>query len=92
MIECVQPAPNPDPRALCLKLAGSADSVEIQVYSSAMTLVARASSGPRPAGWVSLALPEALEPSASGLYYYSVSAKRAGTLSRTVKGVFFKLR
>ena len=93
VIDTVLPAPNPDPEQLCIKLAGSADTVLLQVYSSAMTLVAKASTGPRSAGWVSLPLPEALDPSvASGLYYYSVCAKRAGTLSRSVKGVFFKLR
>ena len=76
----MQAAPNPQlgsPVTLAVKLLAAADSVEIKIYSSALTNVATLkASAAFSAGWNAAAFaPD--QPLAAGLYFVKLYAKRA---------------
>ena len=76
------PVPNPDPLWIALNLDGSADDVELKLYSPGLTLLKQLSSGPLPSGWSKVPLPaEFLSAVPHGLCYLSVRAKRGAQRS-----------
>jgi hypothetical protein len=73
-IVSVQPFPNPNPVELRVQLGMRADSVEVKVYTRAMTLVGSAQTqGPLVVGWNRVVLPPL---SSNGAYFFTVSASR----------------
>ena len=89
-IEQVVAAPNPDPREILVRLEGAVDQVQIRIYATSMVLVAEASVGASPAGWVRIPLPAGfLQRAAKGVYYVRAQAFRGGESSaNTVIGRF----
>jgi len=47
----MQAMPNPNPHSIAINLAGSADSVELAVYTPSMVKVSATTTGPMEPGW-----------------------------------------
>jgi hypothetical protein len=76
------PVPNPNPKSLALLLDGSADGVEVRVWTEAFVLVAEGWSGPVDAGWNRVPFPAGFPGSVPpGLYYVTVQATRGASVS-----------
>jgi hypothetical protein len=72
-------APNPNPVAVKVLLAGEVDSVRMRIYSQAMVCVAEAESGAELCGWAEVRLPEEfLATAPGGIYYASLVGIRDG--------------
>lgn len=74
-------------------MAGNADDVVLKVYTKAMTLVGVSDAGPEPRGWSAVHMPASMGQNlAVGLYYYTVTATRAGQGLRPSVGRIYVLR
>lgn len=81
------------PAAIKVELLGDCDTVLLRLYTPAMVLVAEVELGPASAGWVTLVLPvDKASVLPSGIYYYSVEARRGSAHSAAVKGAWMALR
>jgi len=92
-ILAMQPWPNPNPTSLAVKLGAAADRVELSIYTSGLTQVSRAVSGPYPAGWVQVPIPADWQGAPNGLYYARAMAYSHSTAFRSIKPAkLFRLR
>ena len=81
------PAPNPDPEALLVDLAGPADGVQVRIWSVAWRLLLTVPGPGGGPGWVRVRLPAGwLASAADGTYYYSVQARQGARESARVLG------
>ncbi|HTB22523.1 MAG TPA: DUF4832 domain-containing protein [bacterium] len=84
--------PDPNPVALKVLLAGDADSVTMEIYTTALVRVGTGSIGASQAGWVNLPLPYAfVARAANGLYYYRIISRRGSSGSKPAVGKFLIL-
>lgn len=80
-----QAQPNPNAKALSVKLDGPADLVEIKIYSVAEVLVSQSAYGPCQTGWNRLDLPVGWSQNlANGTYFARIKAQRGAVVSPTV--------
>ena len=92
-IDKAVPLPNPDPVAFQLFLQGPADAIQLDLYSTALTLekqvkITRTLSK----GWNSVALPSDFgQGLGHGLHYFSVKARQGTDLSKAVMGKLYLL-
>ena len=88
------PLPDPDPLSVMVQLNGPADSVELRLYSPAMTLLGKVQSGPCITGWNNIPLPgDWLSAAPHGLVYLDCRALRGGQRSLPVAPArFFRTR
>jgi len=84
--------PNPNPDSVEIQLAGSAEAVQLSLWSSAMVRVLQTSSGACGPGWCRLPLPESYAALPRGLYFYEVQALRGAQRSLQRRGIMVKLR
>jgi hypothetical protein len=93
-----RPWPNPvapgKPAFISVLLKGRADSLSLKLYTRSWVLVAEELSGPHPAGWARIGLPQAFRDAAGAdAYYYVVSASRDGVkVIKPAKGAIQILR
>ena len=89
-ILAVCPFPNPNPLSLRVRLAGSCDSLRIEVFDKALVLETVVQGpGPVAAGWQDIAVPKGLP---SGLHYCRVQAVRNGAASPPALAKIYVLR
>jgi hypothetical protein len=87
------PLPNPNPTVLKVLLAGDADSVTADIYSTSLMRTDTVSTGPAQAGWITLPLPSGfLMGKANGLYYFRVISIRGSNDSKPKVGRLMILR
>jgi hypothetical protein len=84
--------PDPNPRTIVFDLEGSADEVELRIWTVGLRLVAEASAGPFRPGWGRVAVPESVLRGASGTYYYSLEAVQGSRRSFSAPGRLLILR
>jgi mannan endo-1,4-beta-mannosidase len=76
--------PNPDPSAIQVHLSRRADSVKVKVWTKALRLIGVFTSGPCPAGWSAVPLPQGLF-TANGIYFFTVQASGSSAWSKPGK-------
>ena len=80
------PFPNPNPKVLAVLLNGSADRIDVKIYTTAFVMVGASGAGPFPSGWAQVPLPTAwLESAPNGRYYLRATATRGSAVSPAVK-------
>ena len=85
--------PNPDPRGFVLKLAGSAERVQILLYTRSMVRVdAIEVPGPASGGWFYVPMPSQDAEAANGSYYFVAFSIRQGEKSLPCIGKYFIAR
>lgn len=86
--------PNPNPIALYFKLRGTADEIELRIYSKAMVVVEVFRKGHSVSGWQRFDFAGSqLAQSANGLYYYRIVSRKAGREeSRSKAGFLLYMR
>jgi hypothetical protein len=83
------PVPNPNPTGISFKLAGPTDVVELRIYSRAMVCLGLLRLDHCVVGWQTIDLrATGFIPSASGLYYYSLTSQRDGQKAQVSKPGF----
>jgi hypothetical protein len=76
-----------------VELLGPCESLTLRLYTPAMACVGEAEWGPQSKGWGQVDLPVALMAGLpSGVYYYSLQARRAAARSTRVLGAWMVLR
>ena len=73
--------PNPNPVALAVDLAGSADALDIAVYTKALALALSFKPSAFKAGWNRVILPAAFGRLPNGIYYVLIKARRGSATS-----------
>jgi hypothetical protein len=73
--------PQPDPQELRVLLDGPCDDLAVKIYSPALVLEAVIHSGPLPAGWSRVKLPDSLP---AGISYAELRAQQGGRQSPAI--------
>ena len=84
--------PNPGPAFLTVNLGGPATSLELVLYTKAMTVVDRFTAPGAAGGWVRVPLPAAWQDLANGTYYVVAVAKQGQKTTPRRIAKFFVLR
>lgn len=89
----VAAVPNPGPAAyVAVNLSGPATSLELVLYTKAMTVVDRVTAPGAAGGWVKVALPSSWQSLPNGAYYIVTVAKQGAKTTPRRVTKFFVLR
>ena len=87
-----EPWPIPNPSVMAVELDGTADHVELRVYSPAMDLESVVDSGPCVPGWNEIPMPAGwMAKAPNGVYFVRVAAWLDGSVSEPFKPSTFVL-